>query len=352
MWSSCRRGRGPSIARIDTADGPCQHAAAGAAVVLTLRDEIDIARGDLIVPLRNRPALTSQLDAYLCWMGSEPLALDRTYLLRHLTRETPARIDRVEYRVNVDTLHREPIDTLALNEIGRVQVTMSHALGVDSSRVNAATGSFILVDLQTHTTVAAGLIRGALVPEKGRATSRGGGDRPMSLVTRSEREFRHGHQAAVVWLTGLSGAGKTTIARLVERRLFDRGCHVVTLDGDHVRQGLCRDLGFSPEDRAENIRRVGEVAALCLDQGAIVLCAFISPDRGDRAAIRALVPEGRFLEVFVQADIETCRARDPKRLYARADAGTLSQFTGVSAPLRATNRARGGPRHGDASRPR
>jgi bifunctional enzyme CysN/CysC len=323
------------IQSIETADGPLPRAAAGAAVVLTLADAVDVSRGDLIVPVRNLPTLTSRLDAYLCCLASEALVPNRPYLLRHLTREVTARIDLIEYRVNVDTLHREPADTLPLNEIGRARLAVSSTLSVDPYRLNSATGSFILIDPHTHATIAAGLIRGAAASPPimvGTTPGVGQGQAVSGAVTRVEREAHQGHRAGVVWLTGLSGAGKTTIARLIERRLFGRGCHVIVLDGDRLRRGLSRDLGFSPEDRAENIRRAAEVAALAFEQGAIVLCAFISPYRRDRAAARALVPEGRFLEVFVRADLDTCRARDPKQLYTGADAGTISQFTGVSAP--------------------
>ena len=322
---------------IETFDGPRSHVHGGDAVILTTTDEVDISRGDMICPLRNRPAVASRLDAYVCWMAQPALAPGSTYLLLHTTQQVRAVVERIDYRVDVDTLHRAAAAALSLNEIGRVVIVTSRPLAFDSYRINSATGSFVLVDLQTNDTVGAGMIRGEArgpgLPRAAAATAQATdtpGIRPA--VSRAERESRQGHSAAVVWLTGLSGAGKTTIGRLVERRLFDRGCQTLLLDGDQIRKGLCSDLGFSPNDRTENIRRAGEVAALVFEQGAIVVGAFISPYRRDRDTVRALLPHGRFLEIFVSADPDTCRARDPKQLYARAHAGEIAQFTGVSAP--------------------
>ena len=213
--------------------------------------------------------------------------------------------------------------------------TATRPLFFDSYRVNVATGGFILIDADTNATVAAGMIRGEVREP----------DRPQPLpmtspdvvwqgwnIPRSEREQQNHHRAGVLWLTGLSGAGKTTIAREVERRLFDRGFHTMLLDGDQLRHGLCGDLGFSPADRAENVRRAGEAARLFFEQGCLVLCAFVSPYRKDRERLRALFPEGYFLEVFVKASLDTCRGRDPKGLYDRAGSGQITRFTGLSAP--------------------
>jgi bifunctional enzyme CysN/CysC len=238
-------------------------------------------------------------------------------------------VDIVDYRVDVDTLHREPAATLGMNEIGRVELTTADPLFFDSYRLNSATGCFILIDPQTNATVAAGMIRG----ESNTTTAVSAGVTWQGWnIPRERREERQSHQAAVVWLTGMSGAGKSTIARAVERRLFEEGHRTMLLDGDDLRHGLCGDLGFSPADRAENIRRAGEVARLFFEQGAIVLCAFVSPYAVDRGRVRSLMPEGRFVEVFVQADLNALRSRDPKGLYARASEGRLDQFTGVSAP--------------------
>jgi bifunctional enzyme CysN/CysC len=318
------------IASIATPAGTREVAAAGEAVVLTTEDDIDIARGDMIARPRNVPEAVRSLDAYLCWMDAAPLQREKVYVLAHTTREVQATVTGVQYRVDVDTLHRHDAESLAMNDVGRVQIATAGAIFVDSYLLNSATGSFILVDPHTNATVAAGMIRGAAQAPTDRAPV----DvvRPEWSVPRTRREERQGHRAAIVWFTGMPGAGKTTIAQLVEEQLFSEGHHTMLLDGDQVRHGLCADLGFSPVDRAENIRRAGEVARLFFEAGAIVLCAFVSPYRRDRDRVRQLVGEGRFIEVFVCADVETCRARDPKGLYKRAMAGQIDQFTGVSAP--------------------
>jgi bifunctional enzyme CysN/CysC len=318
------------IATIETFDGNVPEAAAGDSVVLTTADEIDITRGDMIVRRRNVPAVARSLDAYLCWMDATPLALGKTYLLGQTTRRVQATVDRLEYRVDVDTLHRHDAATLEMNDIGRVHVSTSDPVFVDSYLLNSATGSFVLIDPLTNATAGAGMIRsGGEVPV--RPVSTGAVWQDLN-IPREQREGRYEHRAVVVWLTGLSGAGKSTIARMVERQLFDTGHHTVLLDGDQLRHGLCGDLGFSAQDRSENIRRVGEVARLFFEGGAIVLCTFVSPYRTDRDRVRALLPPDRFIEVFVRADVETCRRRDPKGLYARAATGDVPQLTGVSAP--------------------
>ena len=255
------------------------------------------------------------------------------YLI-HTTRQVQALVKRIDYRVDMDSLHREPVSALGLNDIGRIEVSTGQPLFFDSYRVNSATGSFILVDPHTNATVAAGMIRGEVrkVDPPKSASGISSDVVWQEIIPRELREEQNGHRAGVVWLTGLSGAGKTTIARTVERQLFDRGCKTILLDGDNLRHGLCGDLGFSPEDRAENVRRAGEVAKLFFEQGCLVLCAFVSPYRADRDRVRRLFPEGRFLEVFVTASSETLRRRDSKGLYAQASAGQIPQFTGMSAP--------------------
>ena len=317
------------VRTIETFDGPKRVAEPGDAVVLTLEDELDVSRGEMLVRKKNVPAVGNRFEAYLCWMNEAPMKPDGPYVLLHTTREVQAFVERVEYRVDVDTLHRESVRTLALNEIGRVEITTSMPIFYDPYRVNNATGSFILMDPHTNVTVAAGMIRGEVRRMEGRrpdASADAAISRPVSPnvtwegwnIPRDEREARNGHKAMVVWLTGMSGAGKTTIAREVERRLFKDGVQTMLLDGDQVRHGLCGDLGFSPKDRSENIRRVGEVARLFFEQGCVVLCTFVSPYRRDREAVRALFPADRFVEVWVHASVETLRKRDPKGLYGRA----------------------------------
>jgi bifunctional enzyme CysN/CysC len=323
---------------VEAFEGPLPQAVEGDSVVVTLADEVDVSRGDMIVRRNNLPTVGSRLDAMLCWMGEQPLDPATPYVIQHTSRSARAFVSRVVYRMDVDTLHRDEAAQLGLNDIGRVEVTTAVPLFFDAYQGNRATGSFILVDPYTNVTVAAGMIRGPV--QAADALFPAAAVSPDVVwegwnVPREEREARNGHGAAVLWFTGLSGAGKTTIAGRVERRLFQAGVQTMLLDGDTLRHGLNGDLGFSPADRAENIRRVGEVARLFFAQGAVVLCTFVSPYREDRARVRALLPAGRFLEVFVDAPLEELRRRDPKGLYARADRGEVANLTGVSAPYEA-----------------
>ena len=336
-------GRTTRIRSVDTFDGSSSEAVAGDSVVLTTADELDISRGDMIVRPLNLPIVGQELDATICWTSTEPMKNGTQYWLRHTTREARAFISRVVYRFDVDTLHREPTSGFELNDIGRVHLTTSLPIFFDQYQLNRETGSFILVDPHTNNTVAAGMIRG-LMPQRERlVTARRPQGRRTSPdvvwegwnISLEEREAHNGHQAAVLWFTGLPGSGKTTTARAMERRLFAEGFQTMLLDGDQVRHGLNGDLGFKPEDRAENIRRVGEVAALFFRQGCITLCTFVSPFKADRDRARALIPEGRFIEVFVDTPLEECQRRDPKGLYARAKRGEISDMTGISSPYEA-----------------
>ena len=330
------------VRAVETMDGEMDEAAAGESVVVTLEDEIDISRGEMIVRSNNLPHVSSTFDATVAWMSEQPLDLSRPYVVMHTTRDAQAYVSKLHYRINVDTLHREEVDTLELNEIARVEITASRDLFFDPYETNRETGGFILVDPHTNATVAAGMIRG----EVRTAEALFHQDRRERLksphvvwekwnVPRDEREERNGHGATVVWLTGLSGSGKSTIARALERRLWDDGVRTMLLDGDQVRHGLCADLGFSAEDRTENIRRVGEVARLFFEAGNVVICTFVSPFRKDRDFVRGLLPEDRFVEVFVDTPLEVCRERDPKGLYAKADAGEIRNMTGISSPYEA-----------------
>jgi bifunctional enzyme CysN/CysC len=334
-------GRASRVRSVESADGPLAQAVAGDSVLLTLDDELDVGRGDMLVRRRNLPTVAARLDAMVCWMDERPLDPSAAYLLVHTTRQAKAFVTEVVHRIDVDTLHREPARTLEMNDIGRLQLATAQPLCFDPYARNHATGSFILVDPHTHATVAAGMIRG---PAQAAPVPAGGAPpRPVSPdvawegwnVPRVEREARNGHGAAVLWFTGLPGAGKSTLARALERGLFAAGCQTMLLDGDQVRHGLCGDLGFSPADRAENLRRAGEAARLFFEQGSIVLCTFVSPFATDRERVRRLLPAGRFLEVHVRATVETCAARDPKGLYARAARGELTGLTGVDAPYEA-----------------
>jgi bifunctional enzyme CysN/CysC len=336
-------GRKTRVRSVDAAVGPLPVASAGDSVALTTEDELDIARGDMIVRPLNLPMMNQELDATICWTSSEPMKVGKQYWLRQTTREVPAFVSRVVYRIDVDTLHREDADGFELNEIGRVYLTTAQPVFFDRYQLNRETGSFILVDPATNGTIAAGMIRGP-VPHgevlAARVDAAEGADRRASPgvvweawnITLQEREARNRHRAAVLWFTGLSGSGKSTIARAVERHLFEAGCQTNILDGDQVRHGLSGDLGFSPGDRRENIRRIGEVAALFYQQGCLTLCSFVSPFREDRGRARSLVPEGKFIEVFVDTPLEECERRDTKGLYARARKGEIGQMTGISSP--------------------
>lgn len=331
-------GTSSTVGRIIRAGKDEELAFVGDSVMFELNDEIDISRGDLLVRKNNLPQRASDLDVTLCWMSTTPLNPNLEYIFRLGTRETPASIKKIDYLIDVDSMHRAEARPLELNEIGRVQISLAEPFFFDSYRQNRVMGSAILIDPTTQVTVAAGMIRGPFRSLKDMfaqaAAPRATKDLhpSKSLVTREQREARQGHSGAVVWLTGLSGSGKSTIARELEKLLFERGCQVLVLDGDNVRSGLCSDLGFSAEDRRENIRRVSEVAALMAGQGTIVICAFISPYREGRAKARKAAGEARFFEVFVDCPLEECERRDPKGLYARARRGEIADFTGVSAP--------------------
>jgi bifunctional enzyme CysN/CysC len=317
-------------------DGECEEAAAGDSVVLTLADEIDASRGSMIVRRMNLPAIEHRFDAMLCWLGESPLDLRKRYTLMHTSRATQALVDRIVYRVDVDTLHRAPADSFSMNEIGRVEITTADPLFIDAYRQNRITGSFILVDPGTNGTVAGGMIRGPVTTADVVFPDTAGEKSPNVVwqpwnIGREEREARQGHRAAVLWFTGLSGSGKSTIARELERRLFDSGYCTMLLDGDQLRHGLNADLRFGPADRAENVRRAAQVARLFFEQGAIVLCTFVSPYARDRELARSLFPEAGFAEIHVDAPLDELRRRDPKGLYKKADSGDIRDLTGVSA---------------------
>lgn len=320
-----------------------EEAFVGDSVVLTIEDEIDISRGDMIVRRNNVPYITSSLEAYICWMNEEAMEPGKAYQLMHTTRMAQVFFDEVIYRMNVDTLSREDADRLELNEIGRVKLTVSKPLFMDAYQVNQKTGSFIIIDPSTNVTVGAGMIRAGstekgkngeiLVKEEELPARQKSPDvvwEPWNIPL-EEREKRNGHKARVVWLTGISGAGKSTIAKELERKLWDEGKQTILLDGDQVRHGLNGDLGFSPKDREENIRRVGELAKLFYIHGNIVICTFVSPYKSDRDKVRALFPDDRFLEVYVKCSPETAQKRDPKGLYEKAQKGEIKNLTGFNA---------------------
>ncbi len=332
-------GRASRVRSIETSAGSAQVAFAGQSVAVTLADEIDVGRGDVLVGAADPPAVTSEIDADLVWLCDRPLDPARTYVIKHGTCVTRAQIGRPESRVDPLELRHEAAASLALNDVGRVRLETVRPLVVDAYRRIRGTGSFIVIDPTTNVTIAAGLI----VDPRARSSARVDGAQPVSRnitptsgqVTRDERRRLHGQSAVTVWFTGLSSSGKSTLAYALERRLVSDGRPCFVLDGDNLRHGLNRDLGFSPEDRRENIRRAAEVAALFNEAGVIAITAFISPYRADRESARAVVGAGRFVEVFVDAPLAVCEERDPKGLYRKARAGQIPEFTGVTAPYEA-----------------
>ncbi|MBW7835110.1 MAG: sulfate adenylyltransferase subunit CysN [Sphingomonadales bacterium] len=313
------------VKRIVTFDGDLAEARAGEAVTLTLEDEIDIARGDVITLTTERPEVTDQFAAHVLWMADEAMLPERQYLMRIGCRYVPARITALKHKVDVNTLQHLAGKTLELNEIGFCNVSTATAVAIDPYVDNRDTGAFILIDRFTNATVGAGMIDFGLR----RATNVHRQDLSVNKAARSRIK---GHKPAVLWFTGLSGSGKSTIANIIEQKLNARGIHTYMLDGDNLRHGLNRDLGFTDADRVENIRRVGEVAKLFTDAGVVVLCSFISPFRAERRMVRELMAEGEFVEIFVDTPIEECMRRDPKGLYARAKEGKIKNFTGIDSP--------------------
>ena len=331
-------GHSSKVKSIEVPGGAVEEAAAGDSVVLTLEDEIDISRGDMIVRRMNVPTVGTRFEAMLCWLNEQPLDPSIAYVMMHTTRQAKAFVSKIVYRIDVDTLHRESAETLGLNDVGRVEITCAQPIFFDPYQVNHATGSFILIDPFTNVTVGAGMIRGIV---KTADELFGDPAEPATSpdvvwqdwnIPRTERELSNGHRAAVLWFTGLSGSGKSTIARQLERALFEAGAQTMLLDGDQLRHGLCGDLGFDDVARRENIRRAGEVARLFYEQGAITICTFVSPFTRDRARARGLLPAGSFVEIHIDCDIEECRRRDVKGLYAKADRGEIPNFTGISSP--------------------
>ncbi len=315
------------VTRIVTMDGDLQSASAGDPVTLVLDREIDISRGDVLAaePL---PKRAETIDCWVVWMDETPLFRGRAYQVMLGASAVSGTITDITTRLDVDSLTESPVRELHLNEIGRVSIALSHAVMCETYETSRALGGLILIDRLTRNTVGAGLIT-----EVGAARNDLHWQRLD--VDKAARGALMGQKPAVLWFTGLSGAGKSTIANLVEKRLHALGRHTMILDGDNVRHGLNRDLGFSEADRVENIRRVAAVAKLFVDAGLIVLVSFISPYRTERMLARDSVEPGEFLEIFVDTPVDECRRRDPKGLYQKADAGQLRNFTGVDAPYEA-----------------
>ncbi len=316
--------RASQVKEIVTFDGLLARAEAGDAVTLRLEDAIDVARGDMLVHPQAPAEFADQFAAHLVWMKEEPLVPGRSYWLKLATRTVSATVTALKHRVDVDSGAHVAVHTLDLNEIGFCNLATSVPLAFDPYAKNRDTGGFILIDRLTQETAAAGVIAFALR----RAVNI---HQHASTITPQQRTELKGHQPAVVWFTGLSGAGKSTIANRLEQKLSAIGCHTMLLDGDNLRHGLNRDLGFTDADRVENIRRVGEVARLLSDAGLIVICAFISPFHADRQMARDIAAPCSFIEVFIDTPIAECIRRDPKGLYAKAHTGAIPNFTGVGS---------------------
>jgi len=314
-----------TVARIVTFDGDLDEAVAGQSVTLTLTDEVDVSRGDVIAAATDPPEVADQFECHLVWMAEDAMLPGRSYLAKIGTRTVGMTVAPPKYKVNVNTLEHTATKTLSLNEIGVANVNLDRAIPFDPYTANRDMGAFILIDRFTEATVAAGMLHFAL--------RRSHNIHVQAVeVNKAARSVQKGQRPALLWFTGLSGAGKSTIANLVEKRLHAEGYHTYLLDGDNVRHGLNKDLGFTDADRVENIRRVAEVARLMVDAGLIVLASFISPFRAERRLARDLLEPGEFIEVHVDTPLAVAESRDRKGLYAKARAGKLANFTGIDSP--------------------
>jgi bifunctional enzyme CysN/CysC len=324
-------GRLSRVERIVTFDGDLEVAVAGQAVTLTIQDEIDVSRGDVIAKPDARPQVADSLQATIVWMHDDPMLRGRSYLLRTGTKTVGATLSPLKYKLNVDSLEHVAANTLGLNEIGVCDLELAAPIAFDRYEDNRDTGGFILIDRITNDTVGAGLIRFALRRSENVHWQ-------ALTIDHEARAALMQQRPCVLWFTGLSGAGKSTIANRVEAELYRRGHHTYLLDGDNVRHGLNRDLGFTDADRVENIRRIAEVAKLMVDAGLIVLVSFISPFRSERNMARTLFDPGEFIEVYVDTPLAVAEERDPKGLYKKARRGQLKNFTGLDSPYEAPER--------------
>jgi bifunctional enzyme CysN/CysC len=318
-------GRQSTVARIVTYDGDLERAVAGQSVTLTLSEEIDVSRGEVIAGVDSPPSVGEQFEATIVWMAEEPMPTGRSYVMRVGTNTVLATISPLKYKLDIDSLEHLAADELALNEIGGCELALDRPIAFDPYSASRDMGGFVLVDRITNQTVGAGMLNFELRRSqtvKWQATA----------VAKGERAHLKGQRPCVLWLTGLPAAGKSTIANLVERKLHGLGRHTYMLDGDNVRKGLNKDLGFADADRVENIRRAAEVAKLMVDAGLIVIVSFISPFAIERRMARDLLEKDEFIEVFVDAPLAVAEARDPKHLYERARRGEIKNFTGIDSP--------------------
>ena len=320
----CPSNRPSTVNRIVGPDGDLDRARAGQAVTLTLADEIDVSRGDIIASATDPPSLSDQFACHVVWMNEKPLLPERPYLLKIGTRLAEVQVTRIKYKLNVTSLEHTAAKTLELNDIAYCNIGLDRQIAFDPYRELRETGSFILIDRYSHDTVGAGMIDFGLWRGSNLTLHQLAIDKPARAAQKNQKP-------CILWLTGLSGAGKSATANAVERRLHAMGRHSYTLDGDNLRHGLTKDLGFTAADRVENVRRIAEVAKLFADAGLIVLVSVISPFRDERDMAREMMEEGEFIEAFVDAPIEVCEQRDPKGLYRKARAGQIKNFTGVDS---------------------
>jgi bifunctional enzyme CysN/CysC len=321
-------GRASAVSRIVTMDGDVEEAGAGSAVTVTLEDQIDISRGDVLAATAAPVSVTDKFDAHLVWLSEHALFPGRSYIIKLGTRSVSGSITRIRHRIDINSFEHVAAETLDVNDVAAVSVALTAPIAVERFADNRDLGGFIVIDRLTNATVGVGMVETAVQASTNIVWH-------DLAVDRDARAAMKGQRPVAIWFTGLSGAGKSTVANLVDRKLHALGRHTFILDGDNVRHGLNRDLGFSEADRVENIRRAAEAARLMTDAGLIVLVSFISPYRSDREAARERFEAGEFLEAFVDTPVDECRRRDPKGLYARADQGLIRNFTGVSAPYEA-----------------
>jgi len=317
-----------TIARLVTYDGDLEVGHAGQSVTITLDDEVDASRGDVIVTAEDPSGVADQFQAHVLWMSDKPMMPGRPYVMKIGAREATVTPSKLKHKINVNTLAKEPSKNLGLNEIGVCNISVDRDIAFDPYKASRATGGFIMIDRMTNNTVGMGLLNFALR----RASNIHWEAMDIDKAARSELK---GQRPVILWFTGLSGAGKSTIANLVESQLHARGHHTVSLDGDNVRHGLNRDLGFTEADRVENVRRVSEVSKLMVDAGLITLSSFISPFNSERKMARDRVEDGEFCEIFVDTPLEVAEARDAKGLYKKARAGEIKNFTGIDSPYEA-----------------
>jgi bifunctional enzyme CysN/CysC len=321
-------GKESTVARIVTRDGDLEQAVAGQSITITLADEIDISRGDLLVEATEPASVAKQFETTIVWMHEEPMLPGRTYLMKVGTKTVSATLTDIKYQINVNTLEHTAAKKLELNGIGICTISLDQSIPFDPYEENQDTGGFILIDRLSNYTVGAGLINFALRRSQNITMQH------VDVNKEARSTLKH-QKPCILWLTGLSGAGKSTIANLVEKKLFSMGHHTYLMDGDNIRHGLNKDLGFTDADRVENIRRIAEVAKLMVDAGLIVISAFISPFRSEREMAREMVEDGEFIEIHINTPLSVAEERDVKGLYKKARKGELKNFTGIDSPYEA-----------------